>query len=99
MITYGETINAADSVSTNVSCSMPINAANTASINFADKKKETYNGLLYFVHGFISGQILSLIAVIYCHYTKHRLKQKLITPLINFKNSVLKITRTIISMT
>ena len=41
MITYGETINAADSVSTNVSCSMPINAANTASINFADKKKET----------------------------------------------------------
>ena len=41
MITYGETINAADSVSTNVSCSVPINAANTASINFDDKKSET----------------------------------------------------------
>ena len=51
------------------------------------------------MHGFISGQNLSLIPVIYCHYTKHRLKQKLISQLINFKKSVLKIARAIILMT
>ena len=37
VITYGEIINAADRESTNVNCSVPINAANTASINFNDK--------------------------------------------------------------
>ena len=38
VITCDEIIDTADSISTNVSCSVPINAENTASINFDDKK-------------------------------------------------------------
>ena len=38
VITCDEIIDTADSISTNVSCSVPINAENTASIKFDDKK-------------------------------------------------------------
>ena len=38
VIMCDEIIDTADSISTNVSCSVPINAENTASINFDDKK-------------------------------------------------------------
>ena len=40
MIKYAGSTDAADSISTNVSCNVPINVANIASTNYDDKKVE-----------------------------------------------------------
>ena len=69
-------INAADSVSTNVSSNiiLPINALNAASINF-DDKKFGYKMSCCVLQTVLLLLILLLIITIICyHYTKHRSK-------------------------
>ena len=76
VITCDEIINAANSVSTNVSCSVPINAVNTASVSFNDEKVR-YKVDCCILHTFLLVVIvLFIFAINCCHYTKHRLKQK-----------------------
>ena len=72
MIQY-EIINTIDSVSTNVTNSIPTNGTSTVSMNSGDKKV---------LHTFLLVTILIfLIASICYHYTKHKSKQKRIEAL------------------
>ena len=80
MITCDEIINAADNESTNVSANVtstvPVNAANPASMNF-DEKKVGHKMNFYILHVVLLVVILlNIIAIICYDYTKHRSKQK-----------------------
>ena len=56
LIRCDEIIDTADSVSTNVSCSVPLTAASTASIHF-DKDSRILEQLLHFTHGLTSAYV------------------------------------------
>ena len=80
VVTCDEIINAANSVSTNVSanvtCTVPIIAENSAPINFDDKKVE-YKMNCCILHTTLLGNILLFMMVIISyHYPKHKSKQK-----------------------
>ena len=67
-----ETINAADSVSTNLMSTASTNVTITASINFHNKKVR-YKMDCYILHAVL---LLFMIALVCYHYTKRRSKQK-----------------------
>ena len=78
LITFDKIIYAVDSVSTNVSanvtCTVPMNTANTVSINF-DDEKVGYKMNCYILNTVLLVLILLFIIAIVCRYcTKHRLK-------------------------
>ena len=65
-----------DSVSTNVTNTIPTNVANTVSTNSGDKKVK-YKIDCYILHTFLLVIILLFIIAIICyHYTNQRLKRK-----------------------
>ena len=67
VITSNKIIGDADSVSTNVCCSVPMNAANIASINF-DGKAIRYKMDCYILHNILLVVILLFIIVIICYH-------------------------------
>ena len=67
VITSDNIIGDSDSVSTNVSCSVPMNTANTASINF-DGKTIRYKMDCYILHKILLVVILLFIIVIICFH-------------------------------
>ena len=77
MNTCDEITDAAHSASTDVSCSMPINATNTASINFDDNKIRYKMDCCTFPTVLLVVVLLFIVTIIWCHYTKHRFKQSL----------------------
>ena len=84
VIICDEKIDVTDSVSTNVTNTIPAsmentiltNVTSTAPINFDDKKVR-YKMVCYILNTFLLVNILLFIIAIICyHYTKHRSKQK-----------------------
>ena len=74
-------VNAANSVSTNVINTIPRNTTSTVSINSDDEKVRYKLDRYIFAH-FLLVIILIFIMVIICyHYTKHKSKQKYVSPL------------------
>ena len=89
MITCDEIINAANSVSTNVSANLmstvSTNIVSNASVNFHNKKVR-YKMDFYILHTILLVLLLLFIITIICyHYAKHRSKQKNIGTLTTIK--------------
>ena len=82
MITCDETIDDEESVSTNVRCSVVINAVIIVSTNFGDKNVGYKMDCCILYKVLLMIILIFIIAIICCHYTNDRSKEKRIGAII-----------------